>query len=187
MTVAMLVLLLLPLLLAVSAIFQHGDAMIAWVKTAATAGVPAPPAWVAQLPLVGAKISTEWLRLAATSHEELATQAAPYAMAGASWIAGQIGSLGMLLVQFVLTLILATLLYANGEFAATGACRFARRLAAERGEQSVILAGQAIRAVALGIVVTAVVQSVVAGIGLAVCGVPYAAMLTSVIFMACML
>ena len=45
------------------------------------------------------------------------------------------------------------------------------------------LAGQAIRGVALGVVVTALVQSVLGGIGLAIAGVPFAAMLTAVMFM----
>src|SRR5205807_5948723 len=63
--------------------------------------------------------------------------------------------------------------------------RFGRRLAGERGEQSVLLAGQAIRSVALGVVVTAVGQSVLGGVGLAVAGVPFAAVLTAVMFMLC--
>jgi predicted PurR-regulated permease PerM len=50
---------------------------------------------------------------------------------------------------------------------------------------SVVLAGQAIRAVALGVVVTAIVQSAAAGIGLAVVGIPYAAVLTAIIFILC--
>jgi predicted PurR-regulated permease PerM len=61
--------------------------------------------------------------------------------------------------------------------------RFGRRLAGERGDHVVLLAGQAIRGVALGVVVTAVVQSVLGGIGLAITGVPLAAMLTAVMFM----
>jgi len=39
--------------------------------------------------------------------------------------------------------------------------------------------------VALGVVVTAIVQSTAAGIGLAVSGVPYVTVLTAVIFMLC--
>ncbi|VFS59662.1 putative inner membrane protein [Raoultella planticola] len=49
---------------------------------------------------------------------------------------------------------------------------FATRLAAKRGDAAVLLAGQAIRAVALGVVVTALVQAVLGGIGLAISGVP---------------
>ena len=63
--------------------------------------------------------------------------------------------------------------------------RFGRRLAAERGESSVVLAGQAIRAVALGVGVTAVVQTVLGGIGLAVAGVPFAGFLSAVMLMLC--
>jgi predicted PurR-regulated permease PerM len=69
--------------------------------------------------------------------------------------------------------------------AARGVRRFARRLAEERGDSTIVLAGQAIRAVALGVVVTAVAQSTLAGIGLAVAGIPYAAVLTAIIFILC--
>ena len=60
---------------------------------------------------------------------------------------------------------------------------FAYRLAGARGEQSVTLGGQAIRAVALGVIVTAVVQSLLGGIGLVVAGVPFAGFLTALMFM----
>jgi predicted PurR-regulated permease PerM len=102
-------------------------------------------------------------------------------------MASELGNLGLLLIQFLLTLLITMLLYSTGEEAATGVRRFARRLAADRGDQAVVLAGQAIRAVALGIVVTALVQSVVAGIGLAICGIPYATVLTSIVFMLCII
>ena len=61
--------------------------------------------------------------------------------------------------------------------------RFARRLAGARGEQAVNLAGQAIRGVALGIVLVAMGQAVLGGIGLFVAGVPFAAVLTALMFL----
>ena len=88
-------------------------------------------------------------------------------------------------MQFVLTVFIAVILYGSGEHAAALARRFGRRLAGERGEQSVLLAGQAIRSVALGVVVTAVGQSLLGGLGLALAGVPLAAVLTAVMFMLC--
>jgi predicted PurR-regulated permease PerM len=90
-----------------------------------------------------------------------------------------------MLLHFLLTVVIAAILYATGETAAKGVRRFARRLAAERGEASVVLAGQAIRAVALGVVVTAIVQSAAAGLGLLVSGVPYAGVFTAIIFIFC--
>ena len=185
-TFAMLLVIVLPLVLAVGTIAAHAGDMTSWVASAAHAAVPAPPAWVAQIPLLGPKLADEWQRLAATSHEELATRASGYALVVAQWFVGQVGGLGLLLLQFLLTMAIAVLLYSTGEQAAEGARRFARRLAGERGDQAVVLAGQAIRAVALGITGTALVQSVAAGIGLAVAGVPYAGVLTSIVFVLCM-
>jgi predicted PurR-regulated permease PerM len=64
---------------------------------------------------------------------------------------------------------------------------FVRRLlAGEHGVAVMHLAGKAIRGVALGVVVTAIIQATVGGIGLAVTGVPAAALLTGVIFMFCL-
>lgn len=48
-----------------------------------------------------------------------------------------------------------------------------------------VLAGKAIRGVALGVGLTALVQSVLGGIGLAVAGVPAAAVLTAVMLLLC--
>ncbi len=61
--------------------------------------------------------------------------------------------------------------------------RFARRLAGDRGDGVIRLAAMAIRGVALGVVVTALIQSVLGGIGLAIAGIPFATLLTAVMFM----
>jgi predicted PurR-regulated permease PerM len=90
-----------------------------------------------------------------------------------------------MVLNFLLTVAIAAILYAKGESAALELRRFFRRLAGERGDQIVILAGKAIRAVAMGIVVTAAVQSVLSGIGLVVAGVPFVGLLSAVIFLLC--
>ncbi len=77
-------------------------------------------------------------------------------------------------------------LYWRGEQVAQGIRHFATRLAGVRGDAAVLLAAQAIRAVALGVVVTALVQAVLGGIGLAVSGVPYATLLTVLMILSCL-
>jgi predicted PurR-regulated permease PerM len=94
------------------------------------------------------------------------------------WFAAQLGSVGVLLLEFLLTIILAATMYASGERATERLLRFGRRLAGSGGENAIYLAGQTIRGVALGVVVTAIVQSLFAGIGLIIAGVPFAAALT---------
>jgi len=87
-----------------------------------------------------------------------------------------------LFVQFALTTIIAALLYANGESVAGAVLRFARRLAESEGEKIVILAVQSVRGVAMGVVVTALAQTALAGLGLSIAGVPFAAFFIGVIF-----
>ena len=84
------------------------------------------------------------------------------------------------MLQFVLTAIAAAVLYARGEKAADWA--LLRRTPARAGEHVIQLSGQAIR-VALGVVVTAIAQTLVGAIGLFVAGVPFAAVLTLIMFL----
>ncbi len=93
--------------------------------------------------------------------------------------------MGMMLIQFLFTVVIAGVLYAHGETAAGAVRRFVRQLAGHQREDAVILAGKAVRGVALGIVVTALAQSVLGGIGLAIAGVPAAMPLTATLFMLC--
>jgi len=95
------------------------------------------------------------------------------------WFATQLGSVGVLLVEFLLTVILAAAMYANGEHETARLVRIGRRLAGPGGENVVILAGQTIRGVALGVVVTALAQTAFGGLGLLVAGVPFAGILTA--------
>jgi predicted PurR-regulated permease PerM len=185
MTFAMLLVLVVPLVLAVVTIVDHAEEMVAWLKAIAAAGIPSPPNWLEQVPLAGERIAREWRQLAATPSEDLVKRATPYARQAVQWFAAQAGGFGLMLLQFLLIVVITAVLYSMGETAARGVRRFARRLAEDRGESSVVLAGQAIRAVALGVVVTALAQSTAAGIGLAVAGIPYAAVLTAIIFILC--
>ncbi|MCB2019418.1 MAG: AI-2E family transporter, partial [Burkholderiaceae bacterium] len=103
----------------------------------------------------------------------------------AKWSVSQAGSLGFLFVQFLLIVVLAALMYASGETAARAVRNFGERLAGKYGVIAVTLGGQAIRGVALGVGVTAVIQSGIGGIGLALAGVPLAGPLTALMLMLC--
>jgi predicted PurR-regulated permease PerM len=185
MTLAFLLLIIVPIVLAISSLVDYAPSLGDRIKDLSSLTFPAPPDWVAQVPLVGNRIATEWQNAITRGPEGLAVQLTPYARGASSWLLAEAGMLGMLAVQLLLTILLAAVLYAFGESAANAALRFARRLGGERGTFSVELAGQAIRAVALGIIVTALAQSALAGIGLAVAGVPYAAVLTALVFLFC--
>ncbi|HTO10035.1 MAG TPA: AI-2E family transporter YdiK [Candidatus Binatia bacterium] len=183
MTLIMLAALAVPLTLAVVAVIERSDEAIDWAKGVLARPLPSPPAWLDGLPLVGHKLTAEWLKLARGGSDALHARFDPYAKDVARWLLVQAGTLGGLFVQLLLTVGACSILYAQGETAAAGVLAFARRLAGPEGVRVALLSAGAIRAVALGIVVTALVQSVLAGIGLAVTGVPHAILLTSVMVM----
>jgi predicted PurR-regulated permease PerM len=174
-----------PLLLAIRALVDNADVIVGWLRSLHTATIPPPPEWLHKIPLVGSSIVSTWTTVASAGMDELTSRLAPYASQAAHWIAGAVGSLGVLLLHFLLTVIIAVVIFINGEAAREALIRFGRRLAGDRGAEVVVLAGQAIRAVALGVVVTALVQTVLAGIGLYVAGVPFASLLTGVVLLMC--
>jgi len=143
------------------------------------------PGWVTGIPLAGPRVTEWWNELASSGRDGLAAQLAPHVKEIVGWFVDQAGGMGLMIVQFFLTVVIAAILYAGGESAAEAVRLFARRLAGPKGDDVVLLAGKAIRGVALGVGLTALVQSVLGGIGLALTGVPAASVLTAVMFLLC--
>lgn len=183
MAVGLLLVLILPLTLAVTTILHNADAMKEWVQQLAAEGLPQPPEWVGSLPLVGGKAEEMWLQAATAGPEGLSARLIPYANKLLGWLVANAGGLGVIFIQFLLSFVLTVILFLKGELAASGVRQFFRRLAGEQGEEAVLLAGKAIRAVAIGIVVTAIIQSLLGGIGLWLAGVPGVMLLTAVMFL----
>jgi len=183
MTLTLFLVLILPFTAAISTLVSNADEIANWAKALKTFKLPPPPGWLAALPLIGDKAVQGWEQLAAQGIEEWAQKAAPYTGAVGRWFVARAGSVGVVFVEVLLTVVIVAILYANGERAAEQVLRFGHRLAGSQGETAVRLAAQAIRGVAVGVVVTAMVQSVLGGIGLAVAGVPFAAILTAIMFM----
>jgi len=185
MTLGLLLIFVLPLSLAIGAIIGNAGRFIDWVQSLTSFTLPTPPPWLEGVPLVGPPATRLWSYEAATGFEGLSAKVAPYLLTVTRWFIAQIGGIGVTFVQVLLTVVFAGIMYAGGERGVEGIVGFGRRLAGERGEASVRLAGHAIRGVAMGVVVTAIGQSVLGGIGLAICGVPFAVILTAVMFMLC--
>jgi predicted PurR-regulated permease PerM len=183
MSFLLLLVLIVPMTAAIATVVEYADEMVAWVKNLRDFKLPPAPSWLAGLPMVGERLARGWNDLALQGMEVIAARISPYAGALTAWFVAQLGNFGALFLQFVLTIIAAALLYADGETAADWALRFGARLGGERGENAVRLSGQAIRGVARGVVVTAVVQALIGGIGLAIAGVPFAALLTAIMFL----
>jgi len=144
-------------------------------------GPPAPPAWVASVPLIGPRLAARWTLLNEDS--------AAWLVAIAKWLPTIKGALlgsGRALVaglfQIVLSLLLVFLFYCDGE-ALTERLNFAiHRIGGAEGIHLLDVAGTTIRAVVYGVLGTALLQGVLAASGFLVAGVPGAALLGFLIF-----
>jgi predicted PurR-regulated permease PerM len=182
-SVLLLLVLVVPLSWAIGTVVVHVDDIVGWAKGLKDWKLPPPPSWLYELPVVGERLLKAWNELGTQGAEAIRARAAPYAGDLTRWFVGQMGSLGGVFIQFLLTVIAAAVLYAQGEKAADWMLRLGERLGGERGEAAVRLSGQSIRGVARGVVVTALVQALIGGIGLAIAGVPFATLLTAVMFL----
>jgi len=185
MTLVLLLALIVPLSLAVATIVGSADEIVIRARSLATFTVPPPPDWLGSIPLIGSKLVEYWQKAAALRIMEVLAWLAPYTQKLLGWFASQAGSVGMMILQFLLTVLISVILYAKGDTAASGIRSFARRLGGERSEEAAVLAAKAVRSVALGVGLTAIIQSVLGGIGLTLTGVPAASVLTAVMLMLC--
>ena len=186
MTLSLLMVVFLPLLSAVLSIVGHADEIVGRVRSLTTLSVPSPPEWLGRIPMAGPKLADRWHQYAALNPDELSARLAPYARQAIGWFVAMSGSVAKLFVQFLLTVFISAIFYQRGDEAADWLCRFSRRIAGHHGEQALLLAGRAIRAVAFGVVGTAVIQAILAGLGLAVSGVPAIGILTTLVFIVCL-
>jgi predicted PurR-regulated permease PerM len=183
MSLLLLLVLIGPLSAALATLFSHADEIAEQARHLKDIQLPPPPAWLQGLPLVGERIASFWQNLATGGVQALVVLVTPYLGVATRWLVTQAGGLGALMLQFVLTVIACAALYARGEDAAGWALRFGARLGGAQGEHVIRLSGQAIRGVALGVVVTAIAQTLVGAIGLAIAQVPFTAVLTLLMFL----
>lgn len=185
MSLALLLLLVIPLWFAIITILDKTDDVVALYKAAETVRLGAPPDWLSKIPVISHTLTERWQQFSVISSQELSAKLAPHVNTALKWFVGQVGSMGLLVVHFCLMIILSAMLFAQGEKAAQLVCGFARRLAGERGQEAAMLSATAVRSVALGIVGTAIIQSVLGGLGLLVAGVPAATLLIAVMMILC--
>ncbi len=133
--------------------------------------VSPPPEDVAEWPLVGKSIFDIW-GLAATNLEALLLRMEPQIREYAPKLFSAVAGLGMTIIQFILSIIIAGVLLVSaksGEKAARGIFKI---LVGEDGDAFTTLAEGTIRSVVQGVLGVAIIQAILAGIGMFVVGMP---------------
>src|SRR5258708_2890233 len=144
-------------------------------------GPPSPPDWVASVPLIGSRVADYWNYLNESSSVRL-QELARLLPAAKSIIIWGGAALAAGIFQITLSLLIAFFFYRDGQAAANQLHAALHRIAGERGDRLLDLAGATIRAVVYGVLGTALLQGVVAAIGFAIARVPRSVSLVFVSF-----
>jgi len=143
---------------------------------AGTLAIPSPPDGVRNWPIVGAPIYALWDQ-ASTNLRSALREVAPHLKPLAGPVLAFAGSAGVGTLKFVLSVVLSGFLFIYGPGLVAGIRSFQARVVTQRSQDFVALAGLTIRTVSQGVLGVAVLQALLAGIGLKIAGVPHAGVL----------
>ena len=142
--------------------------------------LPRPPDAIRTWPLIGEPIHQFW-DLAASNLRAALAQIVPHLKPAGRALLSVAAEAGTGTVKFLIAILIAGFLYSPAPALAHSLRMFARRVASERGEEFVQLAGATIRTVSRGVIGISALQAFLVGLGLMVAGVPGASLITSAV------
>ncbi len=146
-----------------------------------TLSIPAPGPNVREWPIVGERLYGLW-SMAHSDLPALVRSMQPQIGDFTKSALRFVGGLGIDLMQFFGSFIVAGIILAFGEAGSRGGHAIARRIVGpERGPQLIALSTATIRAVAVGVIGIAFIQATLIGIALLIAGVPWAGALALVV------
>jgi len=179
-TVLMLAVLIAPVVLLTETLVGGVQTMTTRMKEG-TLTVPPPPPNVESWFLIGRPLNRIW-SAAATDLSAALVSLSPQIKAAVPALFSTSADIGLTVLQFALSILLAGVLLANAQSGATVSRSLANRLFGKNGPEFEALAGATIRNVTMGILGVALIQSVFAAIGFLMVGLPGAG-LWSLIFL----
>jgi predicted PurR-regulated permease PerM len=144
--------------------------------TSGDLGIPPPPDGIRNWPLVGTPLYDIW-EMASENLDAAFRQLAPHLKPLAGPILAIAGSAGTGTLKFIASVLIAGFLFPSGPKHVAVVRSMLTRIVPQRSADFLSLAGATIRTVAQGVIGIAVLQSLLAGVGLKIAGVPHAGVL----------
>jgi predicted PurR-regulated permease PerM len=170
MTLLLLVSVVLPV---ISASWLLSEEIMATVKKADAllASPPEPPDWVRGIPFIGPRVEEGMLRWKADPRT-LQSLLLDHGSSVREFVLSTAGRVGRNVVKIVLTLLTAYFFFRYGEEMLAQTRTVTHRITGERAQPWLQIVGDTIRAVVYGLLMTALAQGVLAGLGYWASGVP---------------
>ena len=169
-TVAMLAVLIAPVVMLTETLVGGVQTLTTRMKDG-TFTIPPPPPNVESWFLIGRPLNRIW-SAAATDLSAALVTLSPQIKAAVPAFFSTTADIGLTVLQFALSILLAGVLLANAQAGAAVSHSLANRLFGSKGPEFEELAGSTIRNVTTGILGVAVIQSIFAAVGFLLVGIP---------------
>lgn len=155
-----------------------GEQLIAGMHSvqAFVASAPEAPDWLTRLPLIGGRVQTLWSHVL-NVEGGLRELAKPYEIEMAKALLDFAGAFAQSILQVILSLAVAAMLWLRGDALALVVRDISERLGGDFGSMVLKTVVGAVRGVAYGVVGTAVIQAIAITLGLMIAGIPHAGLL----------
>ncbi len=137
--------------------------------------IPPPTDRVKEWPLVGERLYSTWALVSHNLRDFLATYSGQYSgqvKKSVSWLLETLAGLGLAILQFMVSIVIAGVLLARADLGADTTKQFARRLVGERAEDFINLTTATVRSVVQGILGIALIQALASALLLIIFNVP---------------
>jgi predicted PurR-regulated permease PerM len=175
-SLVLLLVLVVPIAMLVESLGEGIGAVAGLLRDLTTVRLPEPPAWLHDLPVIGVAMDEQW-REAMVDLPASLEQLRPYIGTAAGYSLSIGAGLGVAIIEFLIAIVIAAILFVTGESALHVLRRFVARVGGEHHLGLLDVAAQTIRGVAAGIIFTAFLQALLLVFGLVVVGAPGPAVL----------
>jgi predicted PurR-regulated permease PerM len=181
MTLATAVLLVAPLALLVATLADSVAGLVATLGKWFEVGPPGPPAWLANIPLIGGRLTQRWAEIAADGPSFTAALML-YMGTIRTWVLNAGASLGGGIAMLLVSLILAAFIYGRGNALAARLDAALGRIGGARAQHLAAVAGNTVRGVVYGVLGANLIQAIIQLIAFLIVGVPGAVLLAVLSF-----
>ncbi|MBV7532469.1 AI-2E family transporter [Chitinophaga sp. sic0106] len=173
----------LPVTYIISALSSHMREIVEWVNDTRQNGLPPLPAWMVNLPYIGPDINAYWQGLRASPHATLTGHEKQVGVVVKHVVSSGAEIIGAAL-QLIIGIIVSAFFLVGGQAAVRPFKLAIQHLLGKKdGEELLEATIMAVRGVSIGVMGTAFISGVVSWIGFAIGGVPFALLLSALVFL----
>lgn len=169
MTAVLAVALLVPMFAVGSGLTESAIRSVNEVQAVIASGLPEPPAWLADVPVVGPDLVEQWKGV---DNARIADTARSLIGPASQWVLRIGGRIGGGLIELTLSVVAAFFFYRDGVAAGKRLTALAQRLGGERAHRLMRVAEGTTKGVVYGVIGTALAQATLAAIGMWIAGIP---------------